>query len=128
MFVVVYCCLLLFIVVYCCLLLFIVHRYTDAYQYQNILGPLVKLEADYDKKLKESQTQDGIIVRWDIGLNQKRLAYFNFSRQNGGTCICIRKIIKMENSLLFIFGEIWPNSLYYSTWSLTRFLSNFENL
>lgn len=58
-------------------------RYTDAYQYQNILGPLVKLEADYDKKLKESQTQDGIIVRWDIGLNQKRLAYFNFSRQNG---------------------------------------------
>lgn len=30
-------------------------RYEDAYQYQNILGPLVKLEADYDKKLKESQ-------------------------------------------------------------------------
>ena len=31
-------------------------RYEDAYQYQNIFGPLVKLEADYDKKLKESQT------------------------------------------------------------------------
>lgn len=30
-------------------------RYEDAYQYQNIFGPLVKLEADYDKKLKESQ-------------------------------------------------------------------------
>lgn len=32
-------------------------RYEDGYQYQNIFGPLVKLEADYDKKLKESQTQ-----------------------------------------------------------------------
>ncbi len=30
-------------------------RYEDAYQYQNIFGPLVKLEADYDKKMKEAQ-------------------------------------------------------------------------
>ena len=36
----------------------------DGYQYQNIFGPLVKLEADYDKKLKESQTQDNIEVRY----------------------------------------------------------------
>lgn len=33
-------------------------RYEDAYQYQNIFGPLVKLEADYDKKLKESQVNE----------------------------------------------------------------------
>jgi hypothetical protein len=33
----------------------LLQRYEDAYQYQNIFGPLVKLEADYDKKLKESQ-------------------------------------------------------------------------
>ena len=33
-------------------------RYEDAYQYQNIMGPLVKLEADYDKHTKEQQTQD----------------------------------------------------------------------
>lgn len=30
-------------------------RYEDAYQYQNVFGPLVKMEADYDKKLKEAQ-------------------------------------------------------------------------
>ena len=41
-----------------------------------IPGPLVKLEADNDKKLKESQTQENIEVRWDLGLNKKRLAYF----------------------------------------------------
>ena len=33
----------------------------------------------------------------------------------------------MEISLLFIFGEIWPKSLYYSTGTLTQFLSNFKN-
>jgi hypothetical protein len=30
-------------------------RYDDAYQYQNIFGPLIKLEADYDKAMKENQ-------------------------------------------------------------------------
>ena len=45
---------------------------------------------------------------------------------NISTCICIRKIIKMENSQLFIFGEIWPKSLYYSTGTFVRFWSNFK--
>ena len=51
-------------------------RYDDAYQYQNVFGPLVKIEADYDRKLKESQSQDGLVVRWDFGLNNKHLASF----------------------------------------------------
>ena len=61
-----------------------VQRYDDAYQYQNIFGPLVKLEADYDKKLKESQTQDNMSVRWDLGLNKKRIAYFHMPKANDG--------------------------------------------
>lgn len=60
----------------------IMMRYEDAYQYQNVFGPLVKLEADYDKKLKESQTQDNIVIRWDVGLNKKRIAYFHFVKAN----------------------------------------------
>ena len=32
----------------------------------------------------------------------------------------------MENSLLVIFDEIWPMTLYYSTGSLARFWSNFK--
>eukprot|EP01027_Heterolobosea_sp_BB2_P017330 GEZU01024570.1.p1 GENE.GEZU01024570.1~~GEZU01024570.1.p1 ORF type:complete len:1077 (+),score=269.79 GEZU01024570.1:179-3232(+) len=55
--------------------------YEDAYQYQNILGPLVQLEAEYDKKMKESQTQQNITVRWDMGLNKKRVAYFLFPKE-----------------------------------------------
>ncbi|KAL6052356.1 ATP-dependent helicase NAM7 [Balamuthia mandrillaris] len=59
-------------------------KYEDAYQYQNIFGPLVKLEADYDKKMKEAQTQDGVTVRWDMGLNKKRVAYFLFPKSDNG--------------------------------------------
>ncbi|KAF5388908.1 hypothetical protein D9757_005076 [Collybiopsis confluens] len=59
-------------------------RYEDAYQYQNIFGPLVKIEADYDKKLKESQTQTDIVVRWDLGLNQKRVAWFCLPKLESG--------------------------------------------
>ncbi|KAK0482608.1 RNA helicase-domain-containing protein [Armillaria novae-zelandiae] len=59
-------------------------RYEDAYQYQNIFGPLVKIEADYDKRLKESQTQTDIIVRWDLGLNQKRVAWFCLPKLESG--------------------------------------------
>lgn len=59
-------------------------RYEDAYQYQNIFGPLVKMEADDDKRLKESQSQDHVQVRWDYGLNKKRIAYFSLPRQDGG--------------------------------------------
>lgn len=55
-------------------------RYDDGYQYQNVFGPLVKLEADYDKRLKESQTQENIEVRWDIGLNKKIIAYFALAK------------------------------------------------
>ena len=40
--------------------------YEDGYHFQNIIAPLVKLEADYDRKMKESQTQEGVSVRWDV--------------------------------------------------------------
>lgn len=59
-------------------------RYEDAYQYQNIFGPLVKIEADYDKRMKESQGQTEITVRWDMGLNQKRLAWFFMPKLESG--------------------------------------------
>lgn len=58
----------------------VILRYEDGYQYQNIFSPLVMLEAEYDKKLKESQTQEGIEVRWDVGLNKKTIAYFTLAK------------------------------------------------
>ncbi|WMV43439.1 hypothetical protein MTR67_036824, partial [Solanum verrucosum] len=57
-------------------------KYEDAYQYQNIFAPLIKLEADYDKMMKESQSKDNLTVRWDIGLNKKQVAYFVFPKED----------------------------------------------
>ena len=52
--------------------------YNDAYEYQNVFAPLVKLEADTDKKMKEGQTQTNVTVQWDVGLSNKRIAKFKF--------------------------------------------------
>lgn len=58
-------------------------RYEDGFQYQKTFGPLVRLEAEYDKRLKESQTQENIEVRWDVGLNKKTIAYFTLAKTDG---------------------------------------------
>ncbi|KAK4802278.1 hypothetical protein SAY86_000481 [Trapa natans] len=60
----------------------VVLKYEDAYQYQNVFAPLIKLEADYDKMMKESQSKDNVTIRWDIGLNKKRIAYFMFPKED----------------------------------------------
>lgn len=54
-------------------------RYADAYQYQRSFGPLIKIEADYDKQLKESQALEHISVTWTLALNNRHLASFPLS-------------------------------------------------
>ncbi|KAF5113276.1 hypothetical protein DV495_003583 [Geotrichum candidum] len=46
-------------------------RYDNGFEYQRIFGPLVALEAEYDRKQKESQSQGGVSVTWDFGLSQR---------------------------------------------------------
>jgi len=55
-------------------------RYEDGYHYQNVFAPLVKMEAEEDRIVKEGLKQDNIPVRWERGLNKKWLANFPFSR------------------------------------------------
>lgn len=83
-------------------------RYEDGYQYQNIFGPLVKLEADYDKRLKESQTQDNVDVRWDVGLNKKIIAYFTLAKSDGGKPMvrCGEDFRKLRTRLLAIVAFV----------------------
>lgn len=59
-------------------------RYDDAYAHQNVFGPLVKIEADYDKALRESQAKHDIRLRWDVALNKKILARFAWSKDDSG--------------------------------------------
>ena len=37
----------------------------------------VKLEAEYDKMMKESQSKDNIIVHWDFGPNKKCIVFLS---------------------------------------------------
>ena len=80
-------------------------RYDDAYQYQNVFGPLVKIEADYDRKLKESQSQDGLVVRWDLGLNNKHLAGFLLPKLELGDV----KLAVGDEMRLRYTGELRPH-------------------
>ncbi|AEF13567.1 hypothetical protein PICST_73544 [Scheffersomyces stipitis CBS 6054] len=57
----------------------ILMRYNDAFQYQRSFAPLVKLEADYDMNLKESQALEHIQVKWALGLNNRHLTSFTLS-------------------------------------------------
>jgi regulator of nonsense transcripts 1 len=59
-------------------------KYDDPYHYQNVFGPLVKMESDYDKKLKEAQSEDNLQVRWDVGLNNKHMASFILPKIESG--------------------------------------------
>ncbi|KAI7340862.1 upf1 regulator of nonsense transcripts [Hortaea werneckii] len=80
-------------------------RYDDAYQYQNVFGPLVKIEADYDRKLKESQSQDNLVVRWDFGLNNKHLASFVLPKLELGDV----KLAVGDEMRLRYTGELRPH-------------------
>jgi regulator of nonsense transcripts 1 len=80
-------------------------RYDDAYQYQNVFGPLVKIEADYDRKLKESQSQDSLIVRWDFALNNKHLASFVLPKLELGDV----KLAVGDEMRLKYTGELRPH-------------------
>ena len=72
-------------------------RYADAYQYQNVFGPLLKMEADYDKQQKESQSKDGLTVRWDVGLNKRRVAYFTFPSDEEVTRLMIGDELQLRH-------------------------------
>jgi regulator of nonsense transcripts 1 len=62
-------------------------KYEDGYEYLDVFLPLIKAEAEHDKKIKESQTQSGVKVRWDASIkNNKKLAFFVFSsKEDFGT-------------------------------------------
>lgn len=59
-------------------------RYEDAYQYRRVFQPLVRLEAEYDRKSKEALTQAVGHVRFDIGLNKKVTASFHLPEFRDG--------------------------------------------
>lgn len=70
--------------------------YEDAYEYQRTYGPLVKIEADYDKNMKESQRQTGLTVSWNRALNNNYLCTFYLNLYDlTGTKITVGDEVKL---------------------------------
>jgi regulator of nonsense transcripts 1 len=59
-------------------------RYEDAIQFKNIMAPLVTLEAENDRRMKESQKKFGFDVRWEMGIHGKYIAYFMYPKEDSG--------------------------------------------
>ena len=58
----------------------------DAYQYQNVFGPLVKIEADYDRKLKEAQSQDKSHCTLGFWSQQQASCFLHVTKAGAGRC------------------------------------------
>ena len=56
-------------------------RFPDPNNYRDIFAPLIQLEAEEDRRTKESQSKSGISIKWDVGLKKQRLAYFLFPKE-----------------------------------------------
>jgi regulator of nonsense transcripts 1 len=100
-------------------------RYADAYQYQNVFAPLIKHEADYDKEQRESQSKDGVSVRWDVGLSGRRVAYFRFSSDEDSTRLVVGDELRLRRG-----GGGQGNNASSSAWSavgqVVKFTANEE--
>lgn len=79
-------------------------KYDDAFHYQNTFGPLVKLESDYDKKLKEAQSEGSLTIRWDVGLNNKNVVCFSLAKFESGEV----KLAVGDEMRLKYEGELHP--------------------
>jgi len=93
-------------------------EFDDAYHYQNVFGPLVKLEADEDKKNKESHTKENITVRWHEGLNKRDVAYFQLQLADDSD---LRVMIGDELKLSY------PGNSSRGPWSTTGIVTKIDN-
>ena len=74
-------------------------RFEDSNQYVQIFEPLIKLEAEYDKKIKEAQTQSGIKIRWEWSMNKRRVAYFVFPKEDNEVRLTPGDELKLKASI-----------------------------
>jgi regulator of nonsense transcripts 1 len=88
-------------------------RYEDGYHYQNIMAPLVKLEAEYDRKMKENQKQEDISVRWDKSLGNKRIAIFQFPQRDESELRLVvgdELRLRLDAGAARLHGEDWMDT------------------
>jgi regulator of nonsense transcripts 1 len=89
--------------------------YEDGFHYQNVQAPLVKIEADYDRTMKESLTEESVNVRWDKSLAGKHVATFSFHRlqaEQSRVVVGDELRLKLGQGAEFIHGKAWEGVGY----------------
>ncbi|CAJ0961311.1 unnamed protein product, partial [Mesorhabditis belari] len=78
-------------------------EFKDAYNAKVFLTKQSKgkgAEADFDRRMKESQTQSVGHVRWDVGLKKKHLAFFHLPKfQEGNMKLVIGDELRLKHCL-----------------------------
>lgn len=90
-------------------------QYEDGFHYQNVLAPLVKIEADYDRQIKESLTEEHISVRWDKSLAGKNVATFAFHRlavEQSRIMVGDELRLKLGDGASYLYGKPWDGVGY----------------
>lgn len=87
----------------------ILMRYNDAYQYQRAFGPLVKLESDYDRDLKELQLLEQIEVSWETGANNRVLASFALAAyESQGLKVAVGDKMVLRHQM--VYSDPWESA------------------
>eukprot|EP00520_Triparma_pacifica_P017561 CAMPEP_0118669890 /NCGR_PEP_ID=MMETSP0785-20121206/21150_1 /TAXON_ID=91992 /ORGANISM="Bolidomonas pacifica, Strain CCMP 1866" /LENGTH=1092 /DNA_ID=CAMNT_0006564619 /DNA_START=185 /DNA_END=3460 /DNA_ORIENTATION=- len=81
----------------------------DGYHYQNVMAPLIKMEADYDRSIKEALSEERVSLRWDKSLNGKHVVVFSFGRDTSESRLMIgdELILRLSKGGEFLFGKPW---------------------
>lgn len=91
-------------------------QYEDGYHYQNVLAPLVKMEADYDKQTKENLTADSIRVSWAQSLSGRNIVTFSFGRariaDQSRIMVGDELRLKMGQGGQYLYGKSWEGVGY----------------
>ena len=61
--------------------------YETAFNYFEVMSPLVSMEAEHDKAVKEAQSTGQVVVRWEPALNHKWIAVFLYPKSDAGLCL-----------------------------------------
>ncbi|CEM31644.1 unnamed protein product [Vitrella brassicaformis CCMP3155] len=88
-------------------------KYKDVYEYHGTFTPLIQLEADYDRQIKESQTQTNISVRWDVALNRRRTAIFMFPKDEADVRLVVGDEIRIKYT--YDGGQEWKQEGHVKT-------------
>ncbi len=80
--------------------------YDDGYHFQNVLAPLINMEADRDREMKESLSEGSISLEWDRSLNGRKVAIFKLGHDNDESRVMIgdELTLRLEQAGEFLNG------------------------